>query len=409
MSLSAGLPQGVKAVLFGVIVYALTACLVFGGTLVGRKCLRPDGLKLGEGQSGTGVADMLCQWDGQFYCTIARDGYAYDRGRASSVAFFPLYSTVGRAVGALTGMSTQFSLLAASQVCLILAMVLLLEYGRVRMAGGVGCSSWPSVVFLALFPVGLFMRLAYTESLFLFLSLLAFYGMERRWCAVGIAVVIGLATAARPPGIVLVLPLAIHVWRRRRNVWRGLVSFSYLGPIACGGLLSYMLYLWCAFGDPFAFAQTQEHFRVTPRVSVWEHTLILVSGEPLWSPYSHSSMAYWRRFDTNTSAWLSLQFANPIYFVLGACLLGLGTLRGWLTELEISFGTALLLMGYVTRGYEMCMASQGRFVSVVFPMYIVMERLVEQWPVSRQVGAFSLFAAYLFTYSVMWGAGRVLI
>jgi len=404
---SVTVPHGVKVLLVGISVYALTTFLVFGGAFVGWDRMRPDGLQLGEGQLGDRFVDMLCQWDGQSYSRIALDGYAFERGRASSVAFFPLYPLLGRTVGKLTGMSSQIALLVISHVCLILSLMLFLEYGRLRMDAGVGRSGWHAVVLLAVFPVGLFMRVAYTESLFLFLCLLALYGMERRWCGVGIAVIIGLATAARPPGVALLVPLMIHVWTRRGSACQAVASLSYLLPIACGGLFAYMLYLWCAFGEPLGFAQAQQHIRMMPRVGLWEHTLILVSGEPLWSPYWPSSVGNWSRFDT--SAWLSLQFANPVYFVAAAFLLYLGTFRRWLTALEASFGATLLLVGYVTRSYDMCMASQARFVLVIFPIYIVMERLLVQCPIGARIGVVLLFALYLFAYSVMWGAGRLVI
>ena len=85
----------------------------------------------------------------------------------------------------------------------------------------------PMFVLLALglFPPTLFMRMAYSESLFLFLTVLAMYGMERNWRLWGIAAVVGLATATRFTGVALLLPLAMHVWpgsAQRGTRWRRL-------------------------------------------------------------------------------------------------------------------------------------------------------------------------------------------
>ena len=53
--------------------------------------------------------------------------------------------------------------------------------------------------------------MAYTEALFLFLTILCLYGMERRWPLVVIALLIGLTTAARLVGVALIPPFILHV------------------------------------------------------------------------------------------------------------------------------------------------------------------------------------------------------
>ncbi len=43
------------------------------------------------------------RWDANWYLSIARDGYFYVPGSQSSVAFFPAYPLVLRAVGVVVG------------------------------------------------------------------------------------------------------------------------------------------------------------------------------------------------------------------------------------------------------------------------------------------------------------------
>ena len=58
-----------------------------------------------------------------------------------------------------------------------------------------------TVLALALFPTSFFMRMVYTESLFLFLVLLTFVAMQRNWPLAVIAVIAGTATATRSVGV----------------------------------------------------------------------------------------------------------------------------------------------------------------------------------------------------------------
>jgi hypothetical protein len=58
----------------------------------------------------------------------------------------------------------------------------------------------------------------------------------------------------------------------------------------------------------------------------------------------------------------------------------LGWRKRWLNAYEISLSAGLLLIPYVTRGYDFGMCSQGRFAAVCFPMYLVMGRLLAAMP-----------------------------
>jgi hypothetical protein len=75
-----------------------------------------------------------------------------------------------------------------------------------------------------------------------------------------------------------------------------------------------------------------------------------------------------------------MRFFNPIFFVGTAVLVAVGAWKRWLTVYEVLLSIPLLAIPYVTKGYEMCMESQGRFAAVVIPAYIVMGQLLARLP-----------------------------
>jgi hypothetical protein len=146
-----------------------------------------------------------------------------------------------------------------------------------------------------------------------------------------------------------------------------------------------------------------------PPVPWTEKCLILASWEPVWGTFDPSSPHYWRRYDPHLPFWCSLQFANPIMFVGAAALTALGVFRRWLTTPEWLMAAALLAMGYVFRGYEMAMHSQGRYAGVAVPVYIVLGRVLAAlptWLAAALLGAFSFLLA---VYSALFAAGYVLL
>src|SRR5437868_7228260 len=62
--------------------------------------------------------NMLSRWDAGWYVEIARDGYRYEPGSPSNVAFFPLYPLLIRAIHALL-------LLPANDYCWLLTAIAL--------------------------------------------------------------------------------------------------------------------------------------------------------------------------------------------------------------------------------------------------------------------------------------------
>jgi hypothetical protein len=225
------------------------------------------------GAAGDVLFSPLARWDSVWYLRVAGSGYGESDVRA---AFFPLYPMLIRGLGELGGGSGGAMLLAAyaiSLAALLGALALLhrlaaLELGRPLAA--------PTLWLLALFPGALFLGAPYSESLFLLLSVAAFYGARTgRWALAGAAA--GGAAATRSAGIVLLLPLAIWWWqatpRRPRDA-----AWLLLAPL---GIAAYAGYLGLAEGDALRFLDVQEawsrHF-AGPFVGAWDGLRAAVDG-----------------------------------------------------------------------------------------------------------------------------------
>ncbi len=232
---------------------------------------------------------------------------------------------------------------------------------------------------LGFWPTTFFCRMAYSESLFLLCAVAAFLGMQRRWPWPAIALVCGLATATRSVGVCLLLPLGVHVGRTSGG-WRDRALALGLLPVACWGLLAFMLFQQMEFGDALAFVRTQENWRVRP-LTAWPTRLAeLATLEPVRSIFDPASPCYWRRPPAEINPLFSLHVANPIYWLAAVGLVGLGAWKRWLAADEVLFSAALLLVPYVLRGHEMCMAGMGRFAGVVFPIYMVVGQMLARVP-----------------------------
>ncbi|MCI0465354.1 MAG: hypothetical protein L0Z62_51190 [Gemmataceae bacterium] len=391
----------------GLLCYYLTGLIVVLGVLVSHQYLKPAPHPAGPPGD---LLDAFARWDGRWYVQILQHGYTYDPHRHSSIAFFPAFPLLGRAVSALTGLRPELALLLVAHVCLAAAFVVLAAYVHRRYGETSSGGSRPrlaaSCVLLAfgLLPTTCFFRMAYSESLFLLAALLALYGMERDWPLLVVAALIGLTTATRPVGVALLPPLLLHL-RRRCPGWLGASwRFVALLPLACWGLLAFMAYQHYAFDDPLAFARTQEHWRMRPPVAWPERLHALATLEPLWSVFDPSSPCYWRRHEPQGNPLFSLHLANPLYFVLAVVLVALGAWQRWLNAREVALAVGLLLIPYLTRSHDMCLAGMGRFAAVVVPVYLVLGQLLARLPPAGVGLAAGLSGFLLGAYSALFAA-----
>jgi hypothetical protein len=359
-------------------------------------------------QEQAGLVTAFAAWDGWWYEGIATTGYRYEKDRPSSIVFFPAYPKTAGLVSLIVPVSARVSLLVISNVCLIAVCLLLGRYvaSDSQLDGdGQESLSFYAILCCSLFPATLFHRMAYSESMFLLVVLLAMYGMQRHWPTIAIAALIGLATATRTVGIALLLPFAFHISQQSDRWPTRIMKFMLYLPVAIWGLCVYMAYLHVTHGDALAFAANQKIWAIRPEIDIWEKLTTLITLEPLWSVYLPFDRAYWQTAEfRSTSAVFSVYFWNPIVFVAFVILSILGYARNWINSKEFLLCVGLLGIPYLTQAYETMMRSQARYCTAAFPVYIVMAQLARRAPKSLTTAFLLLSSLFLCIFSMLFAS-----
>ncbi len=112
------------------------------------------------------------------------------------------------------------------------------------------------VILLLVFPTSFYFGAVYTESLFLFLSLLTYYLYRKnKYLLVGLVGI--LLTMTRLYGSFIIVMIFVDVLARKTDIFQIFKQKIYLVGLSALGLLSYMSYCWYAKGDALAFYSLQ--------------------------------------------------------------------------------------------------------------------------------------------------------
>jgi Gpi18-like mannosyltransferase len=292
------------------------------------------------------LGEAVTTADANWYMDIARNGYdkvPFDASRQRNWAFFPLYPSIVRVAARLTG---EFSITAAILSNIFFLVALVVIHKTALLFDPDIESANLAVFYLAAFPTAYFFSFPWTESLFLLLTVSAFFfAKKEKWWLAGACG--ALASATRFAGIFLWLPLIVLYLETYRLRLRSQLLALSLIPV---GLLAFMLYLHSITGNAVAFYGIQ---------SAWgrEPTFFL---QPLWS--------YLRNPWLLGAPWnfRVLNFASVVLAL--ACLPVLFRRRQW----ALGLYTLISLVVPLSAGLEML--SLSRFVGVVFPVFLVLGR-----------------------------------
>lgn len=362
------------------------------------------GSVVGIGTSGVSVWDAALKADAVDYESIATRGYVLRPELRSDIVFPPIFPLVAQSLGSVFSISAATALLvvsvSANAIGVLLFNALLMESPLSRDRQSLSMTIWA----IGVGPTTVFWHVCYSESLFA-LCLVAFlFGIQRRWSVGWLSLISGLATGTRTVGVVLVLPLLLHVWRSSGG-WREFVTTcSWMLPLGSSGLLAFMAYQHFAFGDALAFVHNRYYWEFRHVESTWEWVKALVTLEPIWSVYVPSHPAYWAKWDHVSNPLLSLTFANPIYSLFTVAMVVIGAWKKWLNVYEITLSVGLLLIPYVTHSYQFYFQSQGRYASVLLPAYLVMGQLLAKLPTWLAAILLGCSAGMLFLYSALFAA-----
>jgi hypothetical protein len=324
------------------------------------------------------LIDVLgSRWDTGFYVSIAEEGYRYQGVPLPSVAFFPLYPLLMRAIGSLVGDVVAAGIII-SNVALLLATMLLY-----RLAD----RSWGQAVaertiwYFLIFPAAFFGTAVYSESLFLLVAIGALYFARRGFWEV--AALLGIAAAlTRFPGLLVAPMLLAEWWMQRqedgyaqtRPSWPALLA----GVAVPLGTLAYALYLKRTFGDPLAFIHGAAAWARQP-----QSPLVTVGGL-LQTPEG----GWWKALlagHIHPDNWLDLGFVL-FFLLLGFILL---FKQRWSEGLFVTLGAAVALSSGL-------LMSQRRYVWVLFPAFILLAQWGERPWVDRVITTTSLLLLGIF-------------
>ena len=197
-----------------------------------------------------GLPRLLHRWDAGQYLPLIEHGYLAEGEEALRIVFFPLYPMLCRAVALATGWG-------ANAVALLVSNLSRLGSGALlwRLAENDGGAVYArrclwSFMF---FPATYFFSMAFSESLFLLLSLGAVICARRRRFVLAVALG-ALCANTRLLGLAIAVPiywelLRVHGRRGKREI--ALCALQTL-PVALG-LAAYLALNWRLFNDPFRF------------------------------------------------------------------------------------------------------------------------------------------------------------
>jgi hypothetical protein len=221
----------------GVLVWAVASrIVVFVGALVVH-LVRPHGYF--PASTYRSLQNVLGAWDGRWYRMVAAQGYSLVPGHKSDVAFFPLYAFVLRGMHAL-GLGLVTSGIVVSNILFLVGLLAFAELTTMLFSKE---DARRACIWVCVFPLGFVFSMAYPTSLvFAALALSMIFALRGRWLTA--AVLVAVASLARPEGMFLALPLAALALSRRRELSgsaRGRALAAVVaGPLAVAGFLVYL-------------------------------------------------------------------------------------------------------------------------------------------------------------------------
>jgi len=208
-------------------------------------------IKILPTNSGFLSSTRFANFDGTHYLAIAENGYEHFQQ-----AFFPLYPILIRYTSKSLSLQYELSGLFISNVSFFLFLYFLQKYLLSKFNKKI--TTWIVFCFISL-PMSFFMQTVYTESLFLFLAILAIFFFNNKKFLLCF-IVLGFLSAVRVNGIFLnFILLIVFIYKYRVSRIDTLRACLY-GLIGSSGLILYMVYLNLNYSDALLFIHSQNAF-----------------------------------------------------------------------------------------------------------------------------------------------------
>lgn len=320
------------------------------------------------------------QYDGKAYLSIVTDGYNTEFNGSGNTAWFPLYPMLIKGLGVFFGGTPDGYALAAliiSNVFFIIAMFFLFKLVEEELNSK---KALRICTYLLFFPTAFFFSAVYAESLFLLLTVGAFYYANKRmWLWAGI---FGFfASLTRTFGVLLFVPF-VYMYMKDRNFDFKKINYDILWiSLVPLGLLAYLAYLWAVFGNPFVFIQGHDQYG---RYTSWP-----------WVPFFNSIKIL-------LSALAQNKFFLVLYQLYNLFITLLVVIAAWtvykMKKIEYTIYMALtLLLILISASLE----GISREVIVVFPMFMALAHIAENRKYNKIITAmFVVFGVLLIVFTI---------
>jgi Gpi18-like mannosyltransferase len=275
-------------------------------------------------QTSSSVLDMWSRWDGQWYKSIADNGYQskgqpYSIGTNRDIVFFPLFPLASRifSFGVLPPVLVG---LLISNLASIAIVGLLYAYLLQRKVSKKIAKL--SVWLLFAHPMAFIFGAYYTEALFLLCVLATLYSWQKQQKI--LTFVFGvLAGLTRPVGVVVSVVGAIQLiqqkfWTQPVKTWLPKAA-SLSGPLIGYGLFAFYAKLRTGSWSAFTIAETEGWGRTAQLSSIFKNLFIQPFVGPNWFVFAACAwiaivLVLWqrRKIGLDLTVWTLLTLALPL-------------------------------------------------------------------------------------------------
>lgn len=308
------------------------------------------------------------RWDANNYIRIATLGYDgyYENGMATTLVFFPLYSWIMKFfhifISSIAACGLIVSSLCYGLGCVFLYALVSMDYGK-----SVGKRA---VILISVFPFSFFFGAIMPESVFFFTGCACMYFARRRRFVIS-GIFGALASLSRMQGLLLAVffvtewvnaykPFSLIRKKDFSNLFKNI--FTKLTPVLIMpvGTLIYLYQNYKVTGDAFKFLEYQE---------------------AVWGQHAQ---------------YFGVTVADNFNNILNEFLAGSSTMCIWLPQFVLFFlccatliygirshksGYILFLVLYLVMNYTpSLLLSGGRYMTVAFPMFIILADFFEKHP-----------------------------
>ncbi len=304
-------------------------------------------------------AETFAAWDSGWYFDIAQRGYYWNDSGQSSLAFFPLYPLLMRALAWPFGGGDRALWVAGIAIaygCLFLGLTVLHRLTETHFGGREAARR--TVLYVAVFPFAYFFTQVYTESLFLLTSVSAVAAAATsRW---GWAGAFGaLAALTRPNGLLIAVPLGLLALAGRPRLGELARRSAALAPVPLA-FLAFCTFAYRLSGDPLGWLRAQAQWGYSVGNQPWVELMRLIDGIERSGLYGYF-------------------FSDPLaayYFLHGVVALTFIALApSVFTRLGPALGAYVAVSLYVPLSGN-ALEGIGRYAATLFPVFMLLGSIV---------------------------------